>query len=60
MTDLAMTELEAVTGGTTKDDQALQLALTKLQSDIKDLARPQTSTTQQLLPLMAMVVASRR
>jgi hypothetical protein len=59
MTDLATAELEAVTGGTTKDDQALELALTKLQSDIKDLARPQ-STSQQLLPLMAMVVASRR
>ena len=58
MSEVETIDLEAVTGGTTKDDQALQLALTKLQSDIKDLARPQ-STSQQLLPLMAVAMASR-
>ena len=59
MREVGTIDLEAVTGGTTKQDQALELALTKLQSDIKDLARPQ-STSQQLLPLMMMAVASRR
>lgn len=58
MTDVALDELITITGGTTKQDQALELALTKLQSDIKDLSRPQ-SNSQQLLPLMAMAVASR-
>lgn len=66
MKELDLNELAQVTGGraiasssrNNRVDTNLQLALTKLQSDIREVARPQTNTTAMMM--MAAVVASRR
>jgi hypothetical protein len=65
MKDVAATDLTVVVGGATSVssrtlDQQTQLALTKLNSDIKDLASPQQNTNQQLLLMMTAMIASRR
>jgi hypothetical protein len=63
MTEVAATDLSTVVGGASsvsaKLDQQTELALTKLNSDLKDLARPQQNTNQQLTMLMAAAMMSR-
>lgn len=63
MTEVEATDLENVVGGASsvsaKLDQQTELALTKLNSDLKDLARPQQNTNQQLTMLMTVAMMSR-
>jgi len=65
MKEVDLNELMHVIGGRAiasasrnRVDSNLQLALTKLASDIKEVARPQQNTTAMMM--MAAVVASRR
>jgi bacteriocin-like protein len=66
MKEVDIKELETVIGGArtvsrnTASDQQMQLLLSKLSSDIKDLARPQQNQTQTLTMMMAAMIASRR
>lgn len=64
MKPIAVLDLDHVVGGASsvsaKLDQQTELALTKLSSDLKDLARPQQSSNQQLTMLMAAAIMSRR
>jgi len=59
-------DLMQVTGGAARvassrrDDQALELALTRLQSDLRDLGRPQQNNATQMMAMVAMAVAARR
>ena len=63
MKEVAATDLSNVIGGASsvsaKLDQQTELALTKLNSDLKDLSRPQQNTNQQLTMLMAAAMMSR-
>ena len=63
MKEVAATDLSTVVGGASsvsaKLDQQTELALTKLNSDLKDLATPQQNTNQQLTLLMAAAMMSR-
>ena len=66
MKEVDIKELETVIGGArsvarnTANDTQMQLLLSKLSSDIKDLARPQQNQTQTLTMMMAAMIASRR
>ena len=46
--------------GSRRVDAQMELALTKLSSDISALARPQQTQTQTLTMMMAAMIASRR
>lgn len=64
MTEIAALDLGRVVGGAAsvsskKLDEATELALTKLSSDLKDLAKPQQTSSQQMTMLMTMMLASR-
>jgi hypothetical protein len=43
-----------------KLDQATELALTKLQSDLKDLAQPQQNQSQQFMTMMMAAMMAKR
>jgi hypothetical protein len=58
-------ELSRVIGGASsvsqqKLDQQTELALTKLNSDLKDLARPQPNQSQQTMTMMMMAMMASR
>lgn len=58
-------ELVTVAGGRNaiaekKLDQATEQALTKLQSDLKDLAQPQQNQSQQFMTMMMAAMMAKR
>jgi hypothetical protein len=65
MTEVDPIELMQVIGGVTsvsqkKLDQATETALTKLSSDLKDLAKPQQNQNQQMMTMMMMGLMAQR
>jgi hypothetical protein len=65
MTEVDPNELMQVIGGASsvsqkKLDQATEAALTKLNSDLKDLAKPQQTSSQQTMQTMMMMMMMRR
>ena len=65
MTEVDPIELMQVVGGASsvsqkKLDTATEAALTKLNSDLKDLAKPQQNQSQQMMQTMMMMMMMKR
>jgi hypothetical protein len=65
MTEVDPTELMQVIGGAStvsqkKLDQATELALTKLNDDLKELGKPQQNQSQQMMQTMMMAMMASR
>ena len=65
MKEVDQDELMRVIGGASsvsqkKLDQATELALTKLNSDLKDLAQPQQNQSQQMMTMMMTAMLASR
>jgi hypothetical protein len=65
MKEVTAMELMLVIGGTNtvaqkKLDQQTELALTKLNTDLKDLAKPQQTQSQQMMQMMMMAMMMKR
>jgi hypothetical protein len=65
MKEVTAMELMQVIGGTNtvaqkKLDQQTELALTKLNTDLKDLAKPQQTQSQQMMQMMMMAMMMKR
>ena len=60
MQDIDEKDLSTVVGGAASKNTELEQALTRLQSDLKDAAKPQQNQNQQLMTAMFFGLAARR